>query len=195
MTSLFSGKNPLEIKCSYSVGGAFTFIALFRQEHKKAFWVDLAPSHFETVTTSQRDKAIWNKLHTIYSPLGENEQKESKKHITETTKAFPFLDYPVFYPLLGSSTSSVLELEVDSFRNLPIFFYFSGRDENVSLTSTEKKSAVDVVDVDHQPSWPFILVDVDPEKVKVVNVDRQRSTFTYVGHRPSTVDVDQTEFF
>ena len=126
MTSLFSGKNPLEIKCSYSVGGAFTFIALFRQEHKKAFWVDLAPSHFETVTTSQRDKAIWNKLHTIYSPLGENEQKESKKHITETTKAFPFLDYPVFYPLLGSSTSSVLELEVDSFRNLPISFSFSG---------------------------------------------------------------------
>ena len=46
-----------------------------------------------------------------------------------------------------------------------------GRDEKVSLTSTEKKSVVDVVDIDRRPSWRFLgqhrpdwtllLVDID----------------------------------
>ena len=54
-----------------------------------------------------------------------------------------------------------------------------GRDENVSLTSTEKKSVIDVVAVDRRPSWTFLLDDVDQEKVSVVDVDRWRSTFIY----------------
>ena len=58
-------------------------------------------------------------------------------------------------------------------------FYFKfakainfGCDENVSLTSTKKKSVVDVVNVNRRPDWAFQLVDVDHPDVLSVDVDQ-----------------------